>query len=92
MLLLQLEIFVNLNAFPLQNDTPLVSNKHLISIIGVYLKLSLAMFTRDVLKRTSEESASHRYSILELSKYGLVSSKISSLQNTIFSLIPDLDK
>ena len=41
MLLLQSESFVNLNAFSLQNDAPLVSNKHLISIIGVYLKLSL---------------------------------------------------
>ena len=41
MLLLQSESFVNLNAPSLQNDTPLVSNKHLISIIAVYLKLSL---------------------------------------------------
>ena len=41
MLLLQSESFVNLNAFSLQNDAPLVLNKHLISIIGVYLKLSL---------------------------------------------------
>ena len=41
MLLLQSESFVHLNVFSLQNDTPLVSNKHLISIIGVYLKLSL---------------------------------------------------
>ena len=41
MLLLQSERFVNLNAFSLQNDAPLVSNKHLISIIGVYLKFSL---------------------------------------------------
>ena len=41
MLLLQSESFFNLNAFSLQNDALLVSNKHLISIIGVYLKLSL---------------------------------------------------
>ena len=41
MLLLQSQSFVNLNAFSLQNDAPLVSNKHLISIIGVYLKHSL---------------------------------------------------
>ena len=41
MLLLQSESFVSLNAFSLQNDAPLVSIKHLISIIGVYLKLSL---------------------------------------------------
>ena len=41
-LLPQSESFVNLNAFSLQNDAPPVSNKHLISIIGVYLlKLSL---------------------------------------------------
>ena len=41
MLLLQSESFVNLNAFSPQNDAPLVSNKHLISVIGVYLKLFL---------------------------------------------------
>ena len=46
MLLLQSESFVNLNAFSLQNDAPLVSNKHLISVIGVYLKLSLEIMAR----------------------------------------------
>ena len=80
MLLPQSQRFVNLNAFSLQNDPLLVSNKHLISIIGVYLKLSLEIFTRDVLKRTSEESASDRYSIFELSKYGLVSSKFQAFR------------
>ena len=43
MLLLHSESFVNLNVVSLQNDPPLVSNKHLFSIIGVYLKLSLKM-------------------------------------------------
>ena len=43
MLLLHSESFVNLNVVLPQNDPPLVSNKHLFSIIGVYLKLTLKM-------------------------------------------------
>ena len=77
MLLLQSDSFVNLNAFSLQNDASLVSNKHLISFIGVYLKLSLEiMACRD--ERISEES--DRYSIFELSKYGLIFSKCQALR------------
>ena len=56
MLLLQSESFVNLNIFSLQNEPHLVSNKHLISIIGVYLKLSFEIMAccdeRILLKRT----------------------------------------
>ena len=45
MLLLQSESFVNLHAFSLKNDAPLVSNERLIAIIGVYLKLSFEIMT-----------------------------------------------
>ena len=44
-----------------------------------------ADFSRDVLKRTSEESALDRYSIciFELSKYGLISSKFQACRTRV---------
>ena len=68
--------FVNLNVVSLQNDPPLVSNVHLFSIIGVFLKLSLKiMACRD-----------RRISIVtffELSKYGLSSSKFQACRTRV---------
>ena len=82
--------FFNLNVLSLQNDSPLVSNKALFPIsessrtfpqdYGLSLK---ADFNRDVLKRTSEESALDRYSIFELSKYGLISGKLQRLMSKL---------
>ena len=64
MLLLHSENFVNLNVVSLQNDSPLLSNKHLFCILESsrtfpqdYDLSWQADFKSDVLKRTSEESA-----------------------------------
>ena len=96
LLLLHSGSFVNLNVVSLQNVSPLVSNKHLFSILGTsrsfpqdYSLSWQADFNCDVLKRTSEESALDRYSIFEPIWFEFF--KISSIQNTTFSLLRDLD-
>ena len=93
MLLLQSASFVNLNASSLQNDAPLVSNKHLISIIGVYLKLSLRIMACcderillvTFLSGPLRNQYQTHYSIFELSKYSVISSKFQAFR-TRFSL------
>ena len=92
MLLLHSERFVNLNVVSLQNESPLVSNKHLFSILESsrtfpedYELSWQADFNSDVLKRTSEASAIDRYSIFELSKYGLISSKFQAFRTPVSS-------
>ena len=84
------ERFVNLNVVSLQNDSPLVSNKHLFSILESsrtfpqdYGLLWQADFNCDVRKRAPEESALDRYSIFELFKYGLISSKFQAFRTRV---------
>ena len=88
MLLLHSETFVNLNVVLLQNEPNLASNKtlafHYWSLLKTFPRdfglLRRADFTRDVLKRTSEESALARYFIFELSKHSLSSSKFQAFR------------
>ena len=91
-LLLHSERFVNVNVVSLHNDSPLVSNKHFFSNLEAsrtfpqdYGLSWQADFNRDVLKRTSEESALDRYSIFELAKYGLISSKFQAFRTRVSS-------